>query len=85
MESKMIVPAKRLEHVEEYYFSAKLAEIARMRQQGINVINLGRGSPDMPPAPVVIDELVQSASDSRHHGYQAYRGIAAMRHAFSSW
>ncbi len=81
----MIVPAKRLEHVEEYYFSAKLAEIARMRQQGINVINLGIGSPDMPPATVVIDELVQSASDSRNHGYQAYRGIAALRNAFASW
>ena len=85
MESKLIHPARRLEQVEEYYFSAKLAEVARMRQQGINVINLGIGSPDMPPAADVITEIGRSASEGRNHGYQAYRGIAALRNAFASW
>jgi len=85
MKSELIQPAIRLEHVEEYYFSTKMAEIARMRQQGIDVINLGIGSPDMPPAPDVIAELGRSASDSRNHGYQGYRGIPALRNAFASW
>lgn len=56
-----------------------------MRQQGIDVINLGIGSPDMPPESDVIEELGRSASDSHSHGYQAYRGIAALRNAFASW
>ncbi len=85
MKSELIHPARRLKHVEEYYFSTKLDEIARMRQQGIDVINLGIGSPDMPPAADVIEELGRSASDSCNHGYQAYRGIAALRNAFASW
>ncbi len=85
MKSALIQPSRRLKLVEEYYFSAKLAEIARMRQQGIDVINLGIGSPDMPPATNVIEEMGRSASDSRNHGYQGYRGIPALRDAFSSW
>lgn len=85
MKSELIQPAMRLKHVEEYYFSTKLAEIARMRQQGIEVINLAIGSPDMPPAAKIIEELGRSASDSRNHGYQGYRGIPALRNAFASW
>lgn len=85
MKTELIQPARRLKLVEEYYFSSKLAQIARMRQQAIDVINLGIGSPDMPPAVNVIEELGTSASDIRNHGYQGYRGIPALRNAFASW
>ncbi len=46
--------AKRLEGVGEYYFSQKLREIEAMNKSGKQVINLGIGSPDMPPHPDVI-------------------------------
>ncbi len=85
MEKPVIKAASRTGLVNEYYFSTKLAEIARMRQQGIDVISLGIGSPDMPPAPDVIEALARNASDSRNHGYQSYRGIPALRIAFASW
>jgi aspartate/methionine/tyrosine aminotransferase len=41
--------AKRLQHTEEYYFSKKLREIDELNKQGARVINLGIGSPDLPP------------------------------------
>jgi len=85
MEKPIIKAASRTGLVNEYYFSIKLAEIARMRQQGIDVISLGIGSPDMPPAPNVIEALAKNASDSSNHGYQSYRGIPQLRGAFSSW
>jgi aspartate/methionine/tyrosine aminotransferase len=81
----IIKAAARTGLVNEYYFSAKLAEIARMRDQGIDVINLGIGSPDMPPAENVTDELTVSASNSNNHGYQSYRGIPRLRKAFAEW
>jgi len=81
----LIKPALRTGLVNEYYFSAKLAEIARMRQEGADIINLGIGSPDMAPAPEVISELERYASESNNHGYQSYRGIPALRKAFSDW
>lgn len=85
MDNPQIKAAARTELVSEYYFSTKLAEIARMRQQGIDVISLGIGSPDLPPAPNVIEALSMNASDSRNHGYQGYRGIARLRQAFADW
>ena len=50
----MIRPAKRVESVEEYYFSVKLKEIAQMNldRKAVGeapVINLGIGSPDGMP------------------------------------
>jgi len=85
MKTVSIQPASRLSSVNEYYFSAKLAEIARMRSQGIDVINLGIGSPDRPPADNVIDALKINASDIRNHGYQSYTGIPRLRQAFARW
>ncbi len=85
MNKALIKAATRTGLVNEYYFSAKLAEIAMMRAQGIDVINLGIGSPDMPPSESVIRKLAESASDSHNHGYQSYRGIPLLRSAFAEW
>lgn len=45
-----IVPAERVNSVQEYYFSKKLKEVAEMNAAGKKVINLGIGSPDLPPS-----------------------------------
>ena len=49
--------ANRLNGIGEYYFSQKLREIEVMNKEGKNVINLGIGSPDLPPHPDVIKTL----------------------------
>lgn len=81
----MIKPAKRLGQVEEYYFSRKLKEIAVMRSEGKNVLNLGIGSPDLPPAPDVIEELNQQSLLDNNHAYQSYNGLLELRQAFADW
>jgi aspartate/methionine/tyrosine aminotransferase len=80
-----ICPANRLNAVSEYYFSLKLKEIATMNAQGFNVINLGIGSPDLPPSDEVIDALCNSAKQADAHGYQSYIGIPELRRAFAGW
>jgi len=85
MDRTLIKAATRTGLVNEYYFSAKLAEIARMRDEGIDVINLGICSPDMPPSGSVIRDLAESATDSHNHGYQSYRGISLLRSSFAKW
>lgn len=77
--------AKRLESVGEYYFSQKLKEIEQLNKQGAAVINLGVGSPDLPPHPDVIRVLQESSAQSNSHAYQGYRGVEALRKAFSEW
>ena len=65
--------AKRLQHTEEYYFSKKLREIDELNKQGARVINLGIGSPDLPPHPEVIATLNENAQLPNVHGYQNYK------------
>lgn len=77
--------AKRLQQTEEYYFSKKLREIDEMNRAGAKVINLGIGSPDLPPHPSVIEALTENAHRPDTHAYQGYKGIPALRQAMASW
>ncbi|NJC25411.1 pyridoxal phosphate-dependent aminotransferase [Neolewinella antarctica] len=81
----VIPTSERLGETKEYYFSSKLRELASLRAAGKNIINLGIGSPDMPPAPEVIAALKNSASQADTHGYQSYVGRPELREAFAGW
>jgi LL-diaminopimelate aminotransferase len=78
-------PAKRLEGINEYYFSQKLREIDALNKAGKQVINLGIGSPDLPPHPTVIQTLFEEASKPNTHAYQNYKGSPLLRNAMASW
>jgi LL-diaminopimelate aminotransferase len=77
--------SKRLEGIGEYYFSQKLREIESLNKQGKNIINLGIGSPDMPPHPEVIKVLQEEAAKPNVHAYQSYKGSPVLRRAISDW
>jgi LL-diaminopimelate aminotransferase len=77
--------ASRLNGIGEYYFSQKLREIDELNKQGKNIINLGIGSPDMPPHPEVIKVLQQESAKPHVHAYQPYKGSAQLRNAIGDW
>jgi aspartate/methionine/tyrosine aminotransferase len=77
--------AKRLEGIGEYYFSRKLREIEEMNRQGKQVINLGIGSPDLPPHPDVIRVLQEESAKANVHAYQSYKGSLVLRKAMAEW
>ena len=77
--------ASRLNTVEEYYFSTKLKQIAQFKAEGIPVINIGIGSPDLAPSQKTIDALTAAAANPDHHAYQGYQGIPALRKAFADF
>ena len=81
----MIQTATRLDLVQEYYFSQKLKEIATLNAEGKNIINLGIGSPDLPPHPNVVKALTDSALSEKNHAYQSYIGVPALRKAMAAW
>ncbi len=80
-----IKTSKRLEGIGEYYFSQKLREIDALNKEGKNVINLGIGSPDLPPHPDVIRILQEEAAKPSTHAYQSYKGSPVLRNAVSDW
>jgi aspartate/methionine/tyrosine aminotransferase len=77
--------SNRLEGIGEYYFSQKLREIEELNRQGKNVINLGIGSPDLPPHADVIKTLQEESAKPNVHAYQSYKGSPVLRKAFSDW
>src|SRR6202000_3363351 len=76
---------KRLEWIGEYYFSTKLREIDELNKQGKQVINLGIGSPDLPPHPEVIKTLREAAGRPDTDAYQSYKGSPILRKAVAGW
>ena len=71
--------ARRLESVQEYYFSKKLREVAGLILEGKDIINMGIGSPDLAPLPSVIKALKASLSHPKAHQYQSYQGLPELR------
>ena len=81
----MIRTAGRLEGIGEYYFSHKLREIDERRKAGQHIINLGIGSPDLPPHPDVIRVLQEESARTDTHAYQSYKGSPVLRRAVADW
>ena len=81
----MIQPADRLSLVSEYYFSRKLKEVAALNAQGMDIISLAIGSPDMPPSPQTIDKLCEVAKQPDAHGYQPTMGTPELRQAMAGF
>ena len=84
-ENKRFATAKRLDGIGEYYFSTKLREIDELNKQGKNIINLGIGSPDLPPHPDVIKVLQEESAKPNVHAYQSYKGSPILRKAIADW
>lgn len=81
----MIQTAKRLETVQEYYFSHKLREVRQLISEGKPIINMGIGSPDLAPHSSVIDAIQNAMFDDKAHEYQSYQGLPEMRKGFATF
>lgn len=77
--------ARRLNSVQEYYFSKKLREVATMVAEGKPVINMGIGSPDLPAHPKVVAALKDSFDHPKVHQYQSYQGLPELRQAIADF
>jgi len=79
----MIKAAKRLDTVQEYYFSKKLREVRALAAAGKPIINMGIGSPDLKPPTEVLDAIQGCLGDANAHKYQSYQGLPELRSAIS--
>lgn len=77
--------AHRLANLPPYVFAIIGERIRQMQLQGIDVIRLDIGSPDLPPPDAVIEALAKSAHNPNHHGYSGYKGTAEFRQAVARY
>ena len=77
--------ARRMGDLPPYLF-ARIDEMkARKISQGVDVIDLGVGDPDLPTPPHIVDALCTAARNPENHHYPSYAGLLAYREAVAEW
>jgi LL-diaminopimelate aminotransferase len=77
--------AKRLDLVPPYLFADLERKIDDKRRQGIDVISLGIGDPDLPTPDRVVEEMQRQVARPETHRYPSNRGLAAFREAVAEF
>jgi LL-diaminopimelate aminotransferase len=77
--------AKRLDEVPPYLFAELERRIADKRREGIDVISLGIGDPDLPTPEPVVSALAAAARDPATHQYPTNHGSDAFREAVAGF
>ncbi|GAA4274120.1 aminotransferase class I/II-fold pyridoxal phosphate-dependent enzyme [Aquimarina gracilis] len=80
-----IQTAKRLETVEEYYFSKKLREVRSLVASGKPILNMAIGSPDLDPPAEVVKAIQEAVVVDGAHKYQSYQGLPELRQAIADF
>jgi LL-diaminopimelate aminotransferase len=78
----MKVSADRMRVFPDHFFAGLNNRIREMQAKGEDVIRLDIGSPDLPPAPHIIEALQRSANDPGAHGYQPHQAPNFLRQAW---
>ncbi len=77
--------AKRMDQLPPYLF-ARIDEMkAEKMRQGVDVIDLGVGDPDLPTPPHIVEALCTAARDPANHHYPSYAGMPGFRSAVADW
>ena len=77
--------ADRLAAVPPYLFAAIDKAKAEVAAQGMDILSLGIGDPDMPTPDFIIDTLCEAAKKPRNHQYPSYVGMSEYRAAVAAW
>ncbi len=77
--------ARRLDEVPPYLFAELERKITAMEREGIDVISLGIGDPDLPTPEPVIEAAARAMRDPRTHDYPTNHGTQAFREAVADF
>ena len=80
-----IEKSDRLNSLPPYLFKEIDRQKEEVKKQGVDIIDLGVGDPDMPTPPHIIDALNKAASDPANHRYPSYSGMEDFNGAVARW
>jgi alanine-synthesizing transaminase len=75
----------RVRRLPPYVFSHIDPIKAKLRAQGVDIIDLGMGNPDMPTPEHIVEKLKETVMDPRTHRYSSSKGISGLRKAQASY
>ncbi len=75
----------RIQRLPPYVFEEVNRLKARLRGQGVDIIDFGMGNPDMPTPKHIVDKLIETARDPKSGRYSASKGIVGLRRAMAGY
>ncbi|AVX30727.1 MAG: LL-diaminopimelate aminotransferase [Bacillota bacterium] len=81
----MVMEAQRIRQLPPYLFARIEAQIAKAKEEGVDVISLGIGDPDRPTPDHIIQELVKEAHNPANHQYPSSVGMLSFRQAVADY
>jgi LL-diaminopimelate aminotransferase len=77
--------ADRVKRLPPYLFAEIEKVIKEKKAQGVDLISLSIGDPDLPPPPFVIASLKKEVANLKNHNYSFSQGEPDFRHAVAKW
>ena len=77
--------SKRIKKIPPYLFAEIDRAIEKKRGEGVDVISLGIGDPDLPTPGNIIEALGRAAQEPENHRYPSYVGMLRFREAVANW
>jgi len=74
-----------MQNLPPYLFARIEQKIAEAKENGIDIINLGIGDPDIPTPKHIIDRMASSIYDSANHQYPSSVGLLEFRAMVADW
>jgi alanine-synthesizing transaminase len=75
----------RIKRLPPYVFEQVNRLKARLRGEGVDIIDFGMGNPDMPTPRHIVDKLVETAQDPKSGRYSMSKGIVGLRRAMAGY
>src|SRR5438270_14100439 len=75
----------RIRRLPPYVFEEVNRLKARLRADGVDIIDFGMGNPDMPTPKHIVDKLIETARDPKAGRYSASKGIVGLRRAMAGY
>lgn len=80
-----MIRAKRMDNLPPYIFANINRKLEAILNDGVDVINLGIGDPDLPTPDSVISEGIRAVRDPENHKYPSFEGLEVYRQAVASY
>jgi LL-diaminopimelate aminotransferase len=77
--------ASRVRHLPPYLFASIDKMKQRAREEGVDLIDLSIGDPDIPTPPHIVRSMQKAVEKPAHHRYPSYEGMVSFREAVARW
>jgi len=76
---------RRMDRLPPYMFKVVDKLKIDLRREGVDIVDLGMGNPDIPTPRHIVEKLVEAAEKPQNYRYSASAGITKLRHAIADW